>query len=404
MRILKSKTLVIIGDSQTEVKEISKAEEIKGKLSFQHIEDKLMHSVLDNDKNTIEKGKLLNDSISYGTGSFNPDIMFENLTKSYSLAKQIYGESILRLLSGYDGGYLKKNLHIPEFRKEVKDNIFKKISQLKDEGLVGSDYSITEKGMELASLVLYFQEIDSILALGNIGQKFHEKPFIYGEKKGYSYFKKGNRYKDIDVKKSVRSAIRRKRREITVPDLKIFEKQSKGTLEIIYALDASGSMKGRKIDCCKRAGISLAYRAVANKDKVGIIVFGSDIKLAVEPTNDFTRLIKSITSIRASNETDIASIFHKAASLFHKDMTTKHLVLITDAMPTKGTSPETNAIEAASVAKNCGITISIIGINLDEKGSRFAEKLAEIGGGKVYVAKDAEDIGVIVLEDYYSVF
>ena len=173
MRILKSKTLVIIGDSQTEVKEISKAEEIKGKLDFQHIEDKLMHSVLDNDKNTIENGKLLNDSISYGIGSFNPDIMFDNLTKSYSLAKQIYGESILRMLSGYDGGYLKKNLAIPEFRKEIKDNISRKISQLMDEGLIAGDYSITEKGLELASLVLYFQELDSVLPSGSIGQRFH---------------------------------------------------------------------------------------------------------------------------------------------------------------------------------------------------------------------------------------
>jgi len=395
---------VITGDSRTEVKEISKAEEIKGSLDFQHIEDKLMHSVLDNDKNTIENGKLLNDSISYGIGSFNPDIMFDNLTKSYSLAKQIYGESILRMLSGYDGGYLKKNLAIPEFRKEIKDNISRKISQLMDEGLIAGDYSITEKGLELASLVLYFQELDSVLPSGSIGQRFHEKPFLYGEKKGDSYFRKGKRYKDIDVKKSVRLAIRRRKSKITASDLKIFERQSRGTLEIIYALDASGSMKGRKIDCCKRAGISLAYRAITNKDKVGIIVFGSDVKLSVEPTNDFTRLIKSIASIKASNETDIASIFHKAASLFHKDMATKHLVIITDAMPTKGTSPETNAIEEASIAKNCGITLSIIGISLDAKGREFAEKLAKIGGGHIYIAKDAEDIGAIVLEDYYSVY
>ena len=85
-------------------------------------------------------------------------------------------------------------------------------------------------------------------------------------------------------------------------------------------------------------------------------------------------------------------------------MATKHLVIITDAMPTKGTSPETNAIEEASIAKNCGITLSIIGISLDAKGREFAEKLAKIGGGHIYIAKDAEDIGAIVLEDYYSVY
>ena len=33
-------------------------------------------------------------------------------------------------------------------------------------------------------------------------------------------------------------------------------------------------MKGPKIGACKRAGIALAYKAIEEKDKVGLIVFG----------------------------------------------------------------------------------------------------------------------------------
>ena len=393
---------MIIGSSHVEVKELSKAEEITGKLAFQHLDDKLMHSVLDNDKKTIDKGKLLNDAMSYGVGTFTPDLMFEQLTKNYSLAKQIYGESLIRMISGYDGDYIKRNIDVPEFKKELKEAISKKIEELKDDGFLGSDNSLTDKGLEFASLVLYFQELDNLLPSGSEGQKLHKKHSIYGDKQNYSAFKKGVRYRDIAVKNSIKLAIRRYRKSIDVKDLMAFERQSRGRTEIIYALDASGSMKGKKIDACKKAGIALAYKAINNKDKVGIIVFGSDIKMHIEPTIDFTRILKGISSIKATKETDIAATFKKAIEVFSHENITKHLVIITDAMPTKGESPEKDSIDEAFAAKSNGITISVVGINLDDKGRKFAEKIAEIGEGRLYFVKDVDSVDKIVLEDYYS--
>ena len=87
------KRLVAFDSRQTEVKELEKIEEIKGKLGFQRIEDKLMHSVLENDKETIEKGKIINDAINQGMNSFTPDLLFQQLVKNYSIAKHIYGPS-----------------------------------------------------------------------------------------------------------------------------------------------------------------------------------------------------------------------------------------------------------------------------------------------------------------------
>ena len=105
-----------IGSERLELKEISHAEELTGKLSFQQLEDKFMHSVLENDKKIIDSGKLISDAINQGMSSFSPDLMFEQLVKNYTLAKQIYGESIIRLVSGYEPDYVKKNAGIPEFQ------------------------------------------------------------------------------------------------------------------------------------------------------------------------------------------------------------------------------------------------------------------------------------------------
>jgi Mg-chelatase subunit ChlD len=162
-------------------------------------------------------------------------------------------------------------------------------------------------------------------------------------------------------------------------------------------------MKGAKIDACKRAGIALAYKAIDERDKVGLIVFGSEIKTAIEPTQDFSYLLKSITSAKASKETDLVASLKKSIELFPNENITKHLILITDALPTIGKDPEKETLQEASMARNKGITISLIGINLNEKGKELAEKIVELGEGKLYTVKNIENIDKIVLEDYYSV-
>ena len=183
----------------------------------------------------------------------------------------------------------------------------------------------------------------------------------------------------------------------------MYEKQSRGQTYIVYGLDASGSMKGKKIEACKRAGIALAYNAINKKDKVGLIVFGPGVKEAIEPTLDFTRLLKEITKIKPSKETDIVATLQKAIELFPSGNITKHFILITDALPTKGDEPEKATLEEASTARSKGITISLVGINLDDKGKKLAEKIVEIGEGRLYVVKNLENVDKILLEDYYSV-
>jgi len=395
---------VITGSEQVEVKELSKAEELTGKLAFQQLEDKFMHSVVENDKKIIDSGKLISDAINQGMSSFSPDLMFEQLVKNYTIAKHIYGESIIRLVSGYEPDYIKKNIGIPEFQKELKEKIQQKIEELKEQGFLTKENALSEKGIELASLVLYFEELDKIVPKGIAGEKISKRTFVYGEKENSRLYKKGDRYRDIALKKSIKLAIRRGHKHFDHQDLQVHEKQSKGQTYIVYALDSSGSMKGKKIEACKKAGIALAFKAINEKDKVGLIVFGSEVKEIIEPTSDFTRLLKEITRIRASKETDIVSTLRKAIELFPSENLTKHLILITDALPTKGEEPEKSTLEEASVARSKGITISLIGINLDEKGKKLAEKIVELGEGRLYVVRNLENVDRIVLEDYYSVW
>jgi Mg-chelatase subunit ChlD len=393
---------VIISSSKTEIKNYSYIDEFSGKLKLSGMNDKLMHSVLENDKETIEHGKIISESINQGLNSFTPDLMFEQIIRNYSIAKKLYGHKLLRLLCGYNSDYIEKNIRIPEFQRELQKKIQENIEQLQQRKLINNQGEILEKGLSLASLVLYIEELDNLIPKGMLGERIHKKSFIYGDKEDIKQYKKHDRYRDIAIKKSLKLAIKRNHKQLRKEDLRSFEKQSRGQIFVIYALDASGSMKGKKIGTCKKAGIALAYKAINEKDKVGLIVFGSDVRKEIKPTLDFGLLLKSITNIKALKETNIALTIKKSIELFPASEVTKHLILITDAMPTIGKEPEIETLEAVSLAKLNEITISLIGIKLDEKGKNLAERITQLGGGKFYIVKNLEDLDKIVLEDYYS--
>jgi Mg-chelatase subunit ChlD len=386
-----------------ELEKTSKAEQAKGKLKSQFEEDKLMKSVLQNDKKKIEEGKIIADAINQGIMGFTPDMMFETMVQSYQVAKQLYGEKLIRLLAGYNPDYIKRNINIPEFKKELKTAISRKIEQLKDEELIDSDGLITEKGVSLASLVMYTEELDHIVPKGVFGEKIHKKTSHYGDKKDVKLYTKGDRYKDLAVRKSIRLAIRRGHSRLQEQDLKTFERHSKGSVYIIYGLDSSGSMKGKKIETAKKAGIALAYKAISQKDNVGLISFGTDVKSSIAPTKDFSFLLREITKIRASKQTDFTAMIRKAVEMFPRKKVTKHLILLTDAMPTVGEKPEEETLEAISIARAGGITVSIVGINLDRDGIKLAKQIAMLGEGRLYQVKNLENVDKIILEDYYSV-
>ncbi len=382
--------------SQPEEQIESKGDSSEGELALQN-------AILDGKKETIEEGRLLNEAISQGIGAFSPDTLFEKLVRSYSTAVQIYGPSLLRLVTGYEPSYIQRNTKIPEFQVELKKKISEHIERLKEDGFLDEEGAISEKGVEFASLTLYHEELDSLNPKGLFGERIQQKESSSGEKEATKKHGKYDRYRDIAIRKSIRLAIQRGHPSITSGDLKTFVRKSKGRITVIYAIDASASMKGKKIEQCRRAGIALAYKAIQEKDKVGLIVFGDEISEAIPPTDDFKHLAMAITRCKAKRQTDIAKTLKAAVDLFPPGNGTKHLIFLTDALPTAGKDPINETLQSASIASSNGITVSLIGLGLNEEGRKLAEQIVRIGNGRLSAIKDTDRLDVVVLEDYYSV-
>ena len=388
------------GDAyEVEIEEVEEAKNGAGGISDE-IEDKLLKSVQQKDKKKLDEGNLLAEAFNQGITAFNPDIMFENITSNYAMAKKIYGETLIRLISGYSPSFVEKNITIPEFKKELRKKIDHTIEEMKEEGLLKRNGTVSEAGTELASLVMMQEELDHIVPKGGMGEHVSKHVSHYGERTQSRQYRRGDRYRDIAIKESLKLALRRGKKEMTLAELRTSLRQSKGQTELIYALDASGSMKGKKLEMCKKAGIALAFRAIEQNDKVGLLVFGSEVKKEISPTSDFPLLLREITKIMASRQTDFREMLRKSLELFTPGQATKHLIILTDAMPTVGENPREESLKEVSKIRNAGITVSLVGINLDSEARKFAERLVEIGQGRLYLVREIEELDTIILEDY----
>jgi Mg-chelatase subunit ChlD len=202
-----------------------------------------------------------------------------------------------------------------------------------------------------------------------------------GNIKDYRPYRNSDTYKQLNIRQTIRKAIRRGKTQITKDEFVSSDKESKGNLEIIYVIDNSGSMKGKKIGMAKKAGVALTYKAINNKDKVGLVVFGSKLSKQIRPTNDFYTLLKEINKIKTSGETDISLGIETAMKLFSSKTKTKHVILLTDAVQTLGKKPEQEVLKKVSEAHNQGITISVIGISLNKQGEALARKIVDTSQG-----------------------
>jgi Mg-chelatase subunit ChlD len=155
-------------------------------------------------------------------------------------------------------------------------------------------------------------------------------------------------------------------------------------------------MRGKKLALAKRAGVALAYKAIEQGDDVGLLAFGSSVETSIRPGKKFLDIVQALTKLRARAETDLALAIRAAIPLLVGK--SKHLLLLTDGLHTTGTTEQ--VLAAAQEARDAGVSISMVGINLDKEGERVCEQIIDLTQGRFYRVQNLEEMDLLILEDY----
>ncbi len=344
---------------------------------------------------------IVEEAKTQNLSSFLPDMMFKEMVKDYKNAKKLYGETIIRALTGYDPRFIDKNIKIPEFQRELQKKLKDKAEELHEKGIVGSKGQFSKDALDAAALFLIKEEFDKQITITTyFGEPAHKAATLVGDRSTLRPFRKSDPYKDIAIRETIKQAIRRGHKEILEEDLHSFDREARQRVNIIYALDTSGSMKGEKLRLAKRAGIALAHRAIRDRNKVGLVIFDTEPKKYLSLTDDFFSFARPLAICSPGQETNIAKAIEKGRDLLIDAKGIKHIVLLTDGLHTTSGDPNKAVLEQVGLCASQDITISVVGISLDTLGKSLARTIVDHSKGKLYSVQGVNEIGGVIISDY----
>jgi Mg-chelatase subunit ChlD len=386
-----------------EMDRMQKGEELDGKLNSDFEEERLAHTVIEADKDKIDSGMLIDEAFNQNMGGFMPDMMMKEMVTNYKNAEKLFGQTVIRELSGYDPRYIDKNIKIPEFQREVQRKISDKVQELQDKGVVKKSGGFTKEALDAAALFMMEQEFKQTpKGYSFLGEQVHKIHDQSGEKSTVRPYKKTDAFRNLALRATIKQSIRRGHNRIEHADLQTYDREARQQINIVYCLDTSGSMKGEKIRLAKKAGIALANKAIHDQNKVGLVTFGSTIQKKVRLTKDFFTFVRPLTTTTTGNETDIGLAIKQAQVILHGAKGIKHIVLITDGQHTRDENPTKAVLEEVAKAQHDDISVSVVGIGLDEEGLELVKQVVDHAQGNLYAVHATEDIGGVVIADYNS--
>ena len=385
------------------VESFDEADQLDGKMDSDFDDEHLAHSVVDVDMDDIDEGMLVDAAFNNNKGSFMPDMMFKDMVRNFKNAEKLYGQTFIRQVSGYDPRYIQNNIKVPEFQKELQKNLETKAKELVDKGLMKKGGKFTDEALLTAALFLIEEEFEKTEGkTSDIGEQVHFAADTLGERSTTRPFRKGDAFRSVSMKKTMNKALRRGRKNIIPEDLESFQHEARQQLNVVYALDTSGSMKGKKLSLAKKAGVALAHRALRDRNKVGLILFDQELNEKVNLTGDLLQLVRPLADTMPGYETDIALAIHESIELLRDAKGLKHIVLLTDGVHTTSKRGKKAVIGQVLQAAQQDITITIVGIHLDEEGIELAREIVDASNGKLLMANSPDEVGGLVIADYMS--
>lgn len=142
----------------------------------------------------------------------------------------------------------------------------------------------------------------------------------------------------------------------TVTAKELHDESARAPVDIVVALDVSGSMDGKKLDLCKTT-LTLLLRELSPNDRFGLVTFGSHVNLQI-PSRKMTKLnreqaVTKIQSLRTSGCTNMSGGIGMAAKEI-KTIESPHKVqtifLLTDGHANEGVSDKEGIVK---LVKGC---------------------------------------------------
>lgn len=170
-------------------------------------------------------------------------------------------------------------------------------------------------------------------------------------------------------------------------------------IDVAFAIDVSGSMRGSKMTTAKNA-LSSFVDALEDNDRAGLIKFEDDAEVVSGLTSDKTTIKSEISSLYANGGTAMYKGLNYSLDLLTDSGETygyKMIVVLSDGKDEPSTSYEGYYADLVDRAKSNNIIVYTVGVGSGIDTSKLT-RIAEETGGKYYYASYASEINDVFYE------
>jgi len=184
--------------------------------------------------------------------------------------------------------------------------------------------------------------------------------------------------------------------------------QDRATAHLTFVIDISGSMaREDRLELVKRA-LTLLVDELRPDDRVGIVVYGSQGRVLLEPTSlgrdgdGRERILAAIGRLHPDGATNAEEGIRLGYEMARRGHTAGHIhriILCSDGVANVGrTGPESILKQVRSEADR-GIALTTIGFGMGNYNDRLMEQLADQGDGNHYYVDDIDEAQRVFVEN-----
>jgi Ca-activated chloride channel family protein len=168
--------------------------------------------------------------------------------------------------------------------------------------------------------------------------------------------------------------------------------------DVLYVLDTSGSMQGRKL-AQAQAALAFGIRNLREKDRFNVISFSSGVqrfrdRLVDVGTDTIESAVAWVEGLEANGGTAIDEALQAALSMGQKDRLTI-VVFLTDGLPTVGEARPENIVANVKRANTGAARVFVFGVGFDQN-VKFLDRIAAMTRASREYITPEQDIEVVV--------
>jgi Ca-activated chloride channel family protein len=178
--------------------------------------------------------------------------------------------------------------------------------------------------------------------------------------------------------------------------------------DIVFVVDTSGSMSGRKMEQTKRA-FDFFVKRLNENDRFGIVAFSSQVKTWVPellPVNDENRKVAGsfIEMLYASGGTNIHGSLQAALKLFdNSEGRTRTLVFLTDGEASTGITDTNTIVRDFNAANTAQVRTFTLGVGSSVNTVLLNKIAVENRGEALYLKEHSQNIDTELMAFYESI-